>query len=74
MKDRYSVGIVILEILVGTELVISARVEELVEKLVDDCETYLDLEMTRLIRYLILDEGQFNISEYVKKLICKTMN
>ena len=66
VKDRYSVGIIILEILVGTEPVLAARHEELVEQLLDDCSPYLDRATELLLRHLILHEGNSNIDAFMK--------
>ena len=42
VKDRYSLGIVILEIIVGTEMVLAATSELDMEHLLRDCCPYLD--------------------------------
>ena len=70
-KDRYSIGIVILEILVGSELLFAANTEELVEKLLDDCTPYFDSDVTTLLRILILNEANIDIGIYVDGTIRK---
>ena len=61
IKDRHSVGIIMLEILVGTELVMAAILESQVEDIVDDCYQYLDPATAKVLRYLILHEGVLDL-------------
>ena len=62
-------GVIILEILVGTELVLAARNEELVEQLLDDCSPYLDGATEHLLRHLILHEGNPSIDDHMRQLV-----
>jgi hypothetical protein len=65
-KDYYSVGIIILEILVGTDIVIPATTEVHLEKMYQDCCAYLDSNTQGLLSYLIFDENVININTYIE--------
>jgi hypothetical protein len=65
-KDRFSVGVIILEMLIGTDLVIAATLEELLKKLLYDCCPYLDPETYKVLSYLILDEDEVDLNAYIK--------
>ena len=69
VKDRYSLGMIILEILLGSELVLAAQTEELVEKLLDDCSTYLDGATQALLWFLTLYVGELNLKDFVDHFI-----
>jgi hypothetical protein len=68
-KDRFSVGVIILEMLVGTDLVIAATLEELLNKLLYDCCPYLDAETYKVLSYLILDEDEIDLDAYIRHYI-----
>jgi hypothetical protein len=67
--DRLSVGMVILEMLVGTDLMITATLKELQDKLLQDCQGYFDKATGSLLRYLILDDDWFDIETYIEHFI-----
>jgi hypothetical protein len=67
--DRLSVGMVILEMLVGTDLMITATLEGLQDKLLKDCQGYFDKATGSLLRYLILDDDWFDIETYIQHFI-----
>jgi hypothetical protein len=67
--DRFSVGIIILEILAGSDLILAATNEELQTKLLIDCQVYLDAATGSLLRYLILDKRYVDIETYIKHFI-----
>lgn len=67
--DQFSIGMIFLEILIGTELVINATNEELQNKLVVDCCCYFDQATTSLLRYLIFDEEYVDVETYVQHFI-----
>lgn len=65
-RDMHSIGVVILEVIVGTELVIMAKNEDYMAKLLNDLEMYLDEETMALLRYLIQDDGHVDIRAFVE--------
>jgi hypothetical protein len=58
VKDRFSVGMVILEIIVGTEPVINATFEDLLQKLIQDVSAFLDNATLKVLRYLLFNDSQ----------------
>jgi hypothetical protein len=68
-KDRFSVGVIILEMLVGTDLFIAATLEELLKKLLLDCCPYLDPETYKVLCYLILDEDEVDFNAFINNFI-----
>jgi hypothetical protein len=66
-RDMYSIGIVILEVIVGTEMVIMAKNEGSVAGLLNNLETYLDESTIALLRYLIQDEDYLDIRAFIEK-------
>jgi hypothetical protein len=64
-KDNYSIGITILEILVGTDIVLSATTECHLEKMFQDCCSYLDAATQTLLGYLIFERGHINLKDYM---------
>ena len=65
IKDRFSIGMVILEILTRTTIVIPAICEELIENLLRDCLTYLNPATQQLIICLIFGRNQLDIQFYI---------
>ena len=65
VKDRYSIGIVILEILAGSDLVIMANGEELVAQLLRDLFDYLSPATLGLLQYLIFNEHAVNVQAFI---------
>ena len=66
--DRWAIGVVILEILVGTELVLVATSYEKVEQLLEHCEEWLDPVMLEIVQALMFDQESPSISELLQKL------
>ena len=64
-KDQYSIGIVILEILAGTDIVTPAFCHDWVEEMLDDCCNHLDPFTQGLLQKLINLRGEFNIQMYI---------
>lgn len=60
-RDMYSIGVIILEVLAGTELVIMSRETTGISGLLQDLEDYLDLKTMALLNYLIRDHEEINI-------------
>lgn len=69
VQDRYSVGIVILEMLIGTDLIITAKTQCQLEKLLKDCSQYFDPATMTVLEFLIFDEGHANLESYVNDYV-----
>jgi serine/threonine protein kinase len=65
-RDIYSIGIVILEILVGTEMVIMAKNPIILSKLIGDLEDYLDEQTMALLKDLIFDVGDMDKKGFIE--------
>lgn len=63
-RDAYSVGVTLLEILVGTPLVVSNPEYEQVENLLDIVQDYLDPRLVEVLRHLIFEAGQPDIGAF----------
>jgi hypothetical protein len=61
----YSIGIVILEIIVGTELTIMTKRPLYLTKLLSDLTEYLDEETMALLNHLILDKEEVDIPAFI---------
>ena len=68
-QDRFSVGVVLLEILIGTDFIITAKNEYQLEKLLQDCSQYFDTATATVLDYLIFDEGHANLETYVSDYV-----
>jgi hypothetical protein len=65
-RDIYSIGIVILEILVGTEMVIMTKNAISLTKLIGDLEDYLDEQTFALLKNLIFDVGDLDKRGFIE--------
>ena len=54
LRDAWSIGIIILEVLVGTEVVIPLSSHEQIEKLMDCIEHYVDAPTIRIMKDLLI--------------------
>ena len=63
--DRFAVGVIITEIIVGTDLVIPMNYEKRVEDMFAVLEDYLDDGTTLLLNHLLLSEKRITIKEYI---------
>jgi serine/threonine protein kinase len=63
--DNWSVGIIILEILAGTEVVTPINSFNSAEKALTDCEPYLDKATFKLLLFLILCDEHVDLGQYL---------
>ena len=61
VKDMYSVGIIILEILVGTDLILAAHCEQQIDFLLQNCSEYLGPSSAALLQHLIFFEHKIDV-------------
>jgi hypothetical protein len=69
VKDRFSVGIIILETIVGTEPVINATFEDLLQKLIQDISSYLDPATLKVLKYLLFNESHACLKTYATEYV-----
>lgn len=67
--DNWSIGMVLLEILVGTEIVIMIKGTDCVEDILDILERYLDWGTLKLLEYLLLFRGAVDAATYIKEYL-----
>ena len=65
VKDKYSIGVIIFEILVGTDLMIGANDENEVALLLEYCFPYLDPATQSLLQFLIFNEHRIDVQMYI---------
>ena len=63
--DHWSVGVVILEILAGTELVIPANTTAKIRNLLLQCSEYLDVKTVHLLEHLLFGEHHDYLEDYL---------
>jgi hypothetical protein len=69
VQDRYSVGVIFLEMLVGTDIMLTAKMEYQLERLITDCSPYLDIATVGVLEYLILDKSYKGLETYVQEFV-----
>jgi hypothetical protein len=65
-RDMYSIGIIILEVIVGTDIVIMTKNEGYMDGLLGNLEMYLDDSTMALLRYLIQDDDHVDIRAFIE--------
>jgi hypothetical protein len=65
-KDHYSIGITLLEIYIGTDLIVPAVTECQLEKLFQDVAPYLEPATICLLKQLIFDDDPINIEAFIE--------
>jgi hypothetical protein len=65
-RDMYSIGVVILEIIVGTELAIMTKRPLGLTKLLSDLIDYVDKDTMALLNYLILDKDEVDLKVFIQ--------
>ena len=68
-REYYAIGVIILEIMIGTEFVMVATHEGMMRRLVENVAAYIDKETYVLLEWLILDEGVVGIKRYVDEVL-----
>jgi len=66
--NEWMTGMIILEILVGTDLMIQIEYLREAEELVEACSAFLDEDTEALIRYLLFDEADYSLDGYIQSL------
>ena len=69
--DRWSIGVVILEIIAGKALVHSAYNYIRMLELVEQCSKYLDKETVDLLNFMLFSKGLNTIDRYVNESLVK---
>ena len=72
--DFWSVGIVIFEIIAGTELVIPAVTATEVEVLLQMCEPHMDEETVQLLQHLLFDAHEGYLDKYLSEVLPEQPN
>ena len=67
----HSLGVILLEILVGTDVVLSCNGWEAVDDLIKDCEEYIDSDTTKLLYKLIRFNEDGLLEPYLDKVLTK---
>ena len=63
--DHWSVGVMILEILLGSDIVLAAQTKENLEKIVEDFGDYLEFKIMRLLNALLAFDGVHWIADFL---------
>ena len=69
MWDEWSIGITILEIIIGTELVVMCTNYPDVKLLVETCSEYIDKDTCKVIKLLLSMEDEGNIEDYLNAVL-----
>jgi hypothetical protein len=69
VKDLFSVGVIVLETIVGTEPVINATFDNLLEKLIQDFSSYLDPATLKVLKYLLFNESYACLKTYINEYV-----
>ena len=72
--DYWSVGVVILEILAGTELVITATSASKIRDLLRLCEQHLDSSTVSLLKHLLFGANEDYLEVYLEEVLTKKPN
>ena len=72
MVDMWSIGIIILEVLVGPELVLQADASDAVEGLLDSCKDYIDASTLDLLEDMLFHYGDPDLDHYCEKVLVKS--
>ena len=55
--------------LVGTDIMLTAKMEYQLERLINDCSPYLDIATVGVLEYLILDTSYKGLETYVQEYV-----
>ena len=69
LLDHWSLGVIIMEVLLGPEMVLSCECHSAIEMLLKDCEEYLDQTTVDLLKYLLFSEGKVDLPQYIEKTL-----
>ena len=67
--DIHSIGVILTEILVGTDVILSCGCWEAVDDLITLCEDYMDKETTNLLHQLIRFSNDNGIGKYYREVL-----
>ena len=67
--DLHALGVILLEILVGTDIVLSCYDSEVIDEIITACEDYIDKEPTTLLHQLCIGSDDSGLSGYLNKII-----
>lgn len=67
VADTWGIGVTILEVLVGSELVLDAHRYGFFDTVLKDCGHYIDTQTYQVLDYLIFSEGNVDVDAYVKR-------
>ena len=62
----WSIGMVMLEIILGPELTMSLRSYDDVEELLQTCEEYIDVKTYNVLEYMLFDLGVVDLKDYIR--------
>ena len=72
--DRWSIGIMILEIIIGTDLLLDQTTFSQLQKLLKRCREYIDEETYEFLGCMLFSEGHYPPEEYLSKCLNKKPN
>ena len=67
--DMHSLGVILLEIIAGTEVVLSCRDEQSLDELITECEDFIDKDTVKLLHQLIREHKDDLLKPYVEKVL-----
>ena len=67
----HSLGVLLLEILVGTEVVLSCREREDLIELITECKEHIDKVTVKLLHRLILDHKDDMLTSYIEEVLVR---
>jgi hypothetical protein len=71
LRDLWSIGIVLLEIFIGTAIVVTYKEFGQLRRILSECERYLDPEIYELIESLLFEQGDINLGDFVNKKLAE---
>ena len=69
--DRWSIGIMILEIIIGTDLLLDHCTFFQVKELLENCRTYIDEETYNFLACMMFSDGYYPPDDYLSKCLEK---
>ena len=64
--DQWSVGVMIIEIFIGSRIILTSTSYEIMERLLDDCKEYMDGLMFELLSHLLFSEDNIILDSFKK--------
>ena len=71
LLDMHSLGVIILEVIAGTEVILSCRGADTVVQLIKECEEHIDKDTIKLLDRLVREHNDDLLEPYLEKVLLR---